>query len=365
MRTSSWVQPGLRFKVLLLAGTLLNACGERADFEGSGTAIGGSAIEAGASNVTGPDGGGVAGRVSTGGNSTGDAGGSGGLTGAGGPPSSGGAAGSIDVGGSPTAGGVASAGSAGTAGAAGGETASDLPITIWIAGDSTVKTYAAGNTDGYNGTTLEGWGQELGPFFNDKVTIDNQAIGGRSVAIFMWETIGDICVDSQGIPQFRMVNGNKVDTSRWAKIKNGMKPGDFLLVQFGHNDETHTCPRFVSVTDFATYLGFMADTAIAKGTTPIFVTPMGHRSFMGTKFNNTLLPYAQSMKAEAERKGVAVLDLNLRSGEYYEMVGNAYLAKNIFDGGTTHFIKPGAVQMASLIVGELKKQGGRLSGYLK
>lgn len=59
------------------------------------------------------------------------------------------------------------------------------------------------------------------------------------------------------------------------------------------------------------------------------------------------------------------LDLNLRSGEYYEMVGNAYLTTNIFDGGTTHFIKPGAAEMATLIVGEIKKQGGRLAGYLK
>ena len=253
--------------------------------------------------------------------------------------------------------------------ATGGAT-NQQPTTVWIAGDSTVMTYAAGNTQGNNGTTLEGWGQELGSFFSDGVTINNQAIGGRSVATFIWSVVVDAagtpqCADDQGTPQFQLSNGNKVDTSQWSRIKNGMKAGDFLLIQFGHNDETHTCPRFVNLTDYASYLGFMADTAIAKGATPIFVTPMGHRTFTGTKFNNTLLPYAQSMKSEANVKGLEVVDLNLRSGEYYEKVGNAFLTTNIFDGGTTHFIKAGAVEMATLIAGELEKQNGRLAPYLE
>jgi len=244
-------------------------------------------------------------------------------------------------------------------------------VTIWIAGDSTVKTYAAGNTDGNNGTSLEGWGQEIGQFFSSKVTIKNQAIGGRSVAMFMWTVAKDsagneLCVDDQGTPKFQLdASGNKIDTSFWAPIKAGIKAGDFLLIQFGHNDETHTCPRYVALPDYETYLGFMADTVIAKGATPIFVTPMGHRTFTGTKFNNTLLPYANAMKDEAGKKKAEVEDLNLRSGEYYESVGNSFLTTNIFDGGTTHFIKAGAIEMATLIVGEVRKNGGRLAAYLK
>jgi hypothetical protein len=139
----------------------------------------------------------------------------------------------------------------------------------------------------------------------------------------------------------------------------------FLRIQFGTDDETHACPRFVSTADFETDFGFMADTVTAKGATPIFVTPMGHRTFTGTKFNNTLLPYANAMKAEASTKGLEVVDLNLRSGEYYESVGTTYLATNIFDGGTTHFIKAGAIEMATLIVGELKKNNGPLAAYLE
>jgi hypothetical protein len=315
---------------------------------GSGGRGGGAGGGAGAAGIGGAGGGGGTGRAGTGGS-----------TGSAGVGGSGGAAGG---------GGTAGRGAAGGSGSGG----ASLPaVTIWIAGDSTVKTYAAGNTDGNNGTTLEGWGQEIGQFFSSKVTINNQAIGGRSVAMFMWTVAQDsagneLCVDDQGTPKFQLdASGNKIDTSMWARIKSGIKAGDFLLIQFGHNDETHTCPRYVALPDYETYLGFMADTITAKGATAIFVTPMGHRTFTGTKFNNTLLPYANAMKDEAAKKKAEVEDLNLRSGEYYESVGNTFLATNIFDGGTTHFIKAGAVEMATLIVGEVRKNGGRLASYLR
>jgi lysophospholipase L1-like esterase len=244
--------------------------------------------------------------------------------------------------------------------------------TIWLAGDSTVQTYAAGNTEGNGGTSLEGWGQELAPFFNSSVTVNNQAIGGRSVAFFMWAVQRDTdggyrCVDDQGNPLYQLdAAGAHVDTSQWARIKAGIKPGDYLFIQFGTNDETHDCPRFVSIPDFESDLGIMADTVRAKGATPIFVTPMGHRAFTGTTVNNTLLPYANAMKTEATQKAVQVVDLNLRSVEYYQMVGNTtFLASSIFDTGTTHFVKAGAIEMAQLIVGEIRARGGALAGLLK
>ena len=252
-----------------------------------------------------------------------------------------------------------------------GTDASQSPITIWLAGDSTVQTYVAGNTQGDNGTTLEGWGQELAPFFNTRVMVNNQAIGGRSVAFFMWAVQRDsagnyLCVDDQGNPNYQLdASGNHLDTSQWATIKAGIKPGDYLLAQFGTNDETHTCPRFVSLPDFETDFGIMADAVRARGATPIFVTPMSHRIFVGTTISNTLLPYANAMKAEATLKNVEVEDLNLRSVEYFNMVGNTFLATNIFDTGITHFIKPGAIKMAELITGEIRTHKGPLAAYLK
>jgi hypothetical protein len=293
-------------------------------------------------------------------------GGSSGGTGTGGAATGGAATGGTTArGGSSGMGGSASGGSSGTGGATGA-----AKPTIWIAGDSTVMTYAANNTDGTNGVSIEGWGQEIGQYFNTNVTISNQAIGGRSVAFFMWsvttDSSGAYQCDSNGAPIFKLdASGNHLDNAQWSRIKSGIKAGDFLMIQFGTNDETHTCPRYVSLADFKSDLGFMADTVRAKGATPIFVTPMGHRSFSGTTATNTLLPYANAMKDEATAKTIEVEDLNLRSVEYYQSVGSSYLATNIFDGGTTHFIKAGAVKMAQLIVGEVRKNDGPLAAYLK
>jgi lysophospholipase L1-like esterase len=265
-----------------------------------------------------------------------------------------GAAGMAGAAGSANAGTGAIAG----AGAAGARAESPNP-TIYIAGDSTVQTYTSGE--------LEGWGHELGRFFDARVEIVNKAIGGRSVAYFMYQVESDAsgtyqCSDSEGRPKYRLdANGKRIDSWQWSQIKKGMKSGDFLLVQFGHNDETHTCPRYVSTADFEIELGNMADTARAQGATPIFVTPMGHRAFNGTSVRNTLLPHANAMRHAAEQKSVEVADLNLRSVEYYAMVGDAYLAANIFDRGSTHFQKQGAITMAELIEGELRKNASPLA----
>jgi lysophospholipase L1-like esterase len=351
-----------------------------------GVGAGGLGTTGGAGGTAGTGGvvatGGTGGSAATGGHA-GGASGAGGGAGAAGHAGGGAAGGRAGTGGSASgaggagggragSGGAATGGAAGQAGAAGAGGAASLPnVTIWIAGDSTVMTYPEPNTDGDNMVSLYGWGQEIGQFLNSKVTINNQAIGGRSVAFFMWSVVTDSagnyqCVDDQGTPEFQMNNGNKVNTSQWSHILNGMKAGDFLLIQFGTNDETHTCPRYVSLPDFETDFGIMADAAAAKGATPIFVTPMGHRTFSGATASNTLLPYANAMKDEANQKMVEVEDLNLESEAYYTSVGNtSFLASTIFDGGTTHFTQAGATEMASLIVTEVRKNKGRLAGYLK
>jgi lysophospholipase L1-like esterase len=368
-------------------GSTTGAGGSTTGAGGSTTGAGGSTTGAGGTNV-----GGGAGSTGTGGGAAGAGGhaGTGGATGAGGHAGAGGggAGGHAGGAGGAVAGAGGHAGTGGTAGTgsgaagAGGRSATGgssggaggaaaLPaITIWIAGDSTVMTYPEPNTDCDNMVSIYGWGQEIGQFFSSKVTINNQAIGGRSVGFFMWQVVTDSagdyqCVDDQGTPEFVMSNGNKVATSQWSRIMTGMKAGDFLLIQFGTNDETHDCPRFVSLPDFETDFGFMADTVRAKGATPIFVTPMGHRSFSGNTVTNTLLPYANAMKDEASKEMCEVADLNLASEAYYMSVGTTYLATNIFDGGTTHFIKAGAVEIASLLAGEIKKDNGPLAAYLK
>jgi hypothetical protein len=201
---------------------------------GAGTSPGGAGGGTGGGGTTVTTGAGGSGSTPTGGSGGGAAG-----SGAGGARADAAATDAMDAG----AGGRVDAGTdvRGDAGArdAGG-TAADTglkvdaggAVTIWLAGDSTVQTYAAGNTEGDLGSTLEGWGQELAPFFNSSVTVNNQAIGGRSVAFFMWAVQRDadggyLCVDTQGDPQYQLdASGNHVDTSQWARIKAGIKSGD-------------------------------------------------------------------------------------------------------------------------------------------
>jgi lysophospholipase L1-like esterase len=249
---------------------------------------------------------------------------------------------------------------------------SNLPhVTIWLAGDSLVENYSAGNAQGDNGADREGWGQEIAQFFNNRVSIQNQAIGGRSVADFIYNVVKDDagvyqCIDDAGDPLYALDGqGNRTDPSQWGRIKGNIAAGDFLLIEFGTNDETHTCPRYVTTADFETDLGIMADTVRAKGATPIFVTPPAERQFNadGT-IDNILSDYVAAMEDEGTRASVQVADLNAASIAYYETVGDAYLAASIFDGGTTHYVKAGAIKMASLIATELQKGGGALAQYV-
>jgi lysophospholipase L1-like esterase len=249
---------------------------------------------------------------------------------------------------------------------------SNLPhITVWLAGDSLVENYVVGNAEGVNGVDRDGWGQEIFQFFDSQVSINNQAIGGRSVADFIYNVVKDDagnyeCVDDAGDPLYALDGqGNRTDPSQWGRIKGNIAAGDFLLIEFGTNDETHTCPRYVTTADFETDLGIMADTVRAKGATPIFVTPPAERVWNadGT-IDNILSDYVAAMKDEGTKDSVQVADLNTASIAYYVSVGDAYLATNIFDGGTTHYVKAGAVKMASLVAAELLKGGGTLGQYV-
>jgi len=91
---------------------------------------------------------------------------------------------------------------AGVAGMGAGAARAEQP-TLWLIGDSTVK----------NGTKdLRGWGEEIGVFFDPaKITVQNRALGGRSSRTFLTEGL-------------------------WDKVEAEIKPGDFVLMQFGHND---------------------------------------------------------------------------------------------------------------------------------
>lgn len=214
-------------------------------------------------------------------------------------------------------------------------TASTRPIKIVIVGDSTVANYPATVPD-------RGWGQFIGENFNTTVTTINTAKNGRSTKTFI----------SEGL---------------WKKAL-AEKP-DYVLIQFGHND-SHAAAQpeaTNAATDFRQYLRQYVDESRASGALPILITPVQRRTYDAAgKLDNSLLPYADAMKAVAAAKSVPLIDLNKTSGQLYDRLGtqaNAAVSRNGTD--TTHFNERGARWMATLVLRDLLQARPELAPRLK
>ncbi|RRR97662.1 hypothetical protein EIW28_19970 [Glycomyces terrestris] len=226
----------------------------------------------------------------------------------------------------------------------------DDGITVYLASDSTVQTY-----DPY-WEPQAGWGQVIDRYFDEEVTIANHAIGGRSSRSF-------------------------IEQGRLDAILDEIQPGDYLFVQFGHNDATASVPeRYTPPEDYKTYLRdhYIAG-AIAKGAIPVLVTPVSRRSFdAGTgEFNTSFPEYVQKVHELHEETGVAMVDLSASSRAYLNEIGPEE-AKSVFlhvpagvypnrPNGTaddTHFQEYGAIQMARLVAEETATLGLPLSEHV-
>lgn len=286
----------------------------------------GAAISGGGASSAGRDGpGGLGGGGGTGGaENVGGTVGAAGVAALAGSPSVGGAGGSAGTGGV----------SAGAAGSGGVVDPALLPnVTLHLAGDSTVMTYAASSAQ-------EGWGQELGPYFNTKLSIDNQALGGASVETFY--------------------------SGRWKNIISALHAGDYVMAAFGANDSGTVAGRHVDPPDFQARFGVMADEVKAKQATFIIVTPSALQQWVNGKETNTRLePYVSVLHALSDAKPLPLVDLNARSLELLNRVGQAAAQDIYIDGDKAHFTKQGATQMAELVVLELVRIASPLAAYRK
>lgn len=207
-------------------------------------------------------------------------------------------------------------------------------LRLAIIGDSTVCEYPLEHA-------CRGWGQYIQGYFEDTVQVINLAKSGKSTKTFINEGL-------------------------WGKTLEA-RP-NIMLIQFGHND-SHAPDRPESTdadTDFHDYLRKYIDEARAAGVTPILVTPVQRRTYGSNgKLNNSLLPYANAMKAMALEKNADVVDLNASSGRLYEQLGtapNKVVANAPHD--RTHFNEEGARMMAHLVMQELMKIEPRLTNEL-
>ncbi|HXC96513.1 MAG TPA: rhamnogalacturonan acetylesterase [Edaphobacter sp.] len=199
---------------------------------------------------------------------------------------------------------------------------------IYLAGDSTV-------VDQYY-EPWAAWGQMLPRFFLPGIVIANHAESGETTKSFVGER-------------------------RLAKIMATMKPGDYLFIQFAHNDMK---PGAVPLDEYKRLLtDFIAQTR-AKGATPVLVTSMNRRTFDNAgKITNSFGPYPDAVREIASLQKVALIDLNAMSKTLFEAIGpegtlKAFMhyPENSFPGQTaaikddTHFNSYGAYELARCVV---------------
>jgi len=195
--------------------------------------------------------------------------------------------------------------------------------TVFLAGDSTVCDQAL--------EPWNSWGQMLPRFFEPGVAVANHAESGESIR-------------------------SSLGARRFEKIFSLMKPGDWLLVQFGHNDMKDRAED--ALATYQTNLKRIVAQTRAKGGTPVLITSMERKS--GVKAP-TLAGYPEAVREVAREEGVALVDLNAMSGVLYRALGPD-LDQAFQDG--THHNNYGSYLLAQCVAAGIESAGLRLADFL-
>jgi lysophospholipase L1-like esterase len=206
-------------------------------------------------------------------------------------------------------------------------------VTIYMVGDSTMQTYKDLNNP------IRGWGQEFQSFFDTTaVLVENHAMGGRSSRSFMEE-------------------------GRWKRVLEKLKKGDYVFIQFGHNDASKNKPeRYTSVEDFKKYLTQYVTETREKEAFPVLLTQTGRRDFdKEGHFDAKNNPYVEATKEVAAANNVPLIDMNMESVKVISGMGSEAAKKlfmcfapgenPLFPEGkedNTHMKEAGATMMAGI-----------------
>lgn len=236
-------------------------------------------------------------------------------------------------------------------------------IKVWLAGDSTMADPRT--------TCPVGWGNQFGALFNDDVTVVNNAVAGRSVQTWLYESNVKSAKDSAG----ECVVSPQTYAQRWLSMLDpttGMRAGDYLIVQFGINDGDRACPRHVGAARYQQLLGVLAKAAKDRGVRPIFVTPVAAITCSGSTAVGNRGFLAETFSAGSANQ-VPVIDLhklstslynNLRlcpnNGDYTQGAVGAF-----FCNDHTHFEAAGARKIAEVVATALRTQQIGLASYLR
>ena len=224
-------------------------------------------------------------------------------------------------------------------------------IAIYMIGNSTMadKPLKDGNPE-------KGWGQIFPLYFNDGIEIENHAVNGRSTKSF-------------------------IDEGRWDSVVSKIRSGDYVIMEFGHNDAKKDDPkRYADAnTDYKWNLEKIINEARQKGGIPVLATPIVRRRFDDKGvFYDVHGDYPKVVRELAQKMNVLILDLHKKSEEYIIKLGEErskefYLhidadEYNSLPNGLiddTHLSPCGAFRICDFAADEIKLKIPQLAGYLK
>ncbi|MNL26772.1 Rhamnogalacturonan acetylesterase RhgT [compost metagenome] len=169
-----------------------------------------------------------------------------------------------------------------------------------------------------------------------------------------------------------------MNEGRWKEVTDSLNAGDYVFIQFGHNDEVKTKPTYTTEAEFKTNLLQYVNETIKAKATPILLTPVARRSFDANgKVRDTHELYSQIVRDVAREKGIALIDLDKRSMALLQQFGveNSKFLFNKLDPGqnpnypagiddNTHFNEFGARRIAELVLLEIKRIRPELAGRI-
>lgn len=212
-------------------------------------------------------------------------------------------------------------------------------IKVWLIGDSTMSIKEV------NAYPETGWGMPFTYFFDGTVDVDNRAKNGRSTRTFIEEKL-------------------------WKAVAENIKEGDYLFIQFGHNDESkQKTDRYTTPEQYVENLKMFIKTARKRKAIPVLLTPVSRRQFdKEGNVRETHVIYSQLVEDVAWELKVPLIDLDTKSRELYEKLGHE-TSKLLFlqlepnehpnypegKNDNTHFSELGARKIAQIVLAGVKE----------
>jgi lysophospholipase L1-like esterase len=206
-------------------------------------------------------------------------------------------------------------------------------VTLYLIGDSTMSDK---NVEAYPET---GWGMPFRHYFDETVSVENHARNGRSTRTFLEEGL-------------------------WDPVFNNLKDGDYVFIQFGHNDEIETKVQYTNPSDFQENLFKFIHDSRMKGAIPILLTPVARRHFDNdNQLIDTHEQYSALVREVADTYKVPMIDMDDRSQNLIRELGpeaSMFLFNHLVPGqnphypagisDNTHFNELGARRIAEMVL---------------